>query len=329
MWLDYLSSAIPDDASQKLAQEWAGYLLTARNPFQRFLACEGEGGTGKSVYAAGLTSMLGEHSVSNADLTQFGTQFGLGKTIGKALNIDSDVERFAKFSEGTFKKFCIGERMDFQLKGSDPFSQCPTAKVMLLWNERPRIKDTSNGFWRRMLLLPFAVVVPDKNRVYGMDQPGWWRDQGELPGMLSWAIDGLRRLHAQNRFTEPAAMHSLIRGYRHEMDPIQAFLEAMIEDVSANPASAKSSFVGTQSAVAAFRGWCADYASEKEAEAMNARRMGKAIAKRFPNATAHTQATHDETRLRGYLGIRLRLHPEDDRPSRDNEPPRQQPLDGF
>lgn len=327
-WLEYLASAIPDDASQKLAQEWAGYVLTARNPLQKFLACEGEGGTGKSVYAAGLTAMLGEHSVSNADLSQFGTQFGLGKTIGRALNIDSDVERFAKFSEGTFKKFVVGERMDFQLKGGDPFSQCPTAKVVLLWNERPRIKDTSNGFWRRMLLLPFNVAVPNGQRVYGMDQPSWWRDQGELPGLLNWSIEGLRRLSAQQRFTEPAAMHSLIRGYRNEMDPVQAFLEAMVIDVSSNSDIAKSSFLGTQSAVAAFRGWCVDFASEKEAEAMNARRMGKAIAKRFPNATAHTQTTHDQTRLRGYLGLQMRLHPEDE-PARHGAKSPQQPLDGF
>jgi len=300
LWKQYLDTALPDALSQDLAQEWAGYLLTTKNPYQKFMAGEGEGGTGKSVYAAGLTAMLGEHSVSNADLEQFGTQFGLGMTIGKSLNVDSDVEKYARFSEGAFKKFVVGERMDFQLKGGNPFSQSPTAKVMLLWNERPRIKDSSNGFWRRMLLLSFERVIPETERIYGMDQPGWWRDSGELPGILNWAIEGLRRLSANRTFAEPLSMRKVIREYRADMNPVQAFLDDVVRYDSDSIV-----FTTTQSMVAAFTGWCTENASTRDAEAMNVKKMGWAIKQKFPTARTGEQRLQTGSRQRGFFGIEL------------------------
>ncbi len=300
-WENYLLTSVPDEASRLLLQEWAGYLLTSSNPFQKFLALEGEGGTGKSVFAAGMTAMLGEKSVSNADLEQFGTQFGLGKTMGKALNIDSDVHRGAKFSEGAFKKFAVGERMDFQIKGGDPFSQRPTAKVLLCWNQRPRIRDESSGFWRRMLLIPFTEKVASSSRILNADQSWWWLNTGEMPGVLNWAIEGVQRLFRQGRFTEPAAMNDLIRGYRNEMNPVEAFIE---EVVGYDPE--RSNKVRTSSIVASFRHWCTDNASDRDAEQMNPKRMGWAIKKKFGIEAVTISGTTTENKSRGFQGVFLK-----------------------
>lgn len=301
-WHRYLETSLPDESSRRLAQEWAGYLLTTSNPFQRFLACEGDGGTGKSVYAAGLTAMLSEQSVSNADLGQFGTQFGLSKTIGKALNVDSDVNINAKFAEGTFKKFCIGERMDFQLKGGDPFSQTPTAKVLLCWNERPQIKDTTNAFWRRMLVLHFTKTIAEADKVKDMDKPWWWAKSEELPGILNWAIEGLRRLHEQGGFTVPESMKTILRSYRRDMNPVQAFIADV---VVYDPNDARKT--STQSIVAAFRTWCIENSDTKAGEEMEIKVMGRAIAKKFDIESFRIAATISETgkKIRGFKGIFL------------------------
>src|SRR5207248_5750687 len=106
----------------------------------------------------------------------------------------------------------------------DPVEAAPTARLVLATNNRPRFIDRSMGLWRRMLLVPFEVVVPREERVPGMDKPGWWARSGELPGMLNWALGGLRRLRAAGRFTEPAACRRALEDYRTESNPARAFL---------------------------------------------------------------------------------------------------------
>jgi P4 family phage/plasmid primase-like protien len=306
-WLQYIESSLPEPKAQLLAQEWAGYLLLSGNPFQKFMTCEGEGGTGKSVYVAGCTAMLNPLSVSHAELREFGSRFGLSDTIGKAMNVDSDVQQDAKFSEGGFKKFCIGERMAFEFKGGATFSHRPTAKVMMCWNERPRIKDTSNGFWRRMLLLSFERVVPKSEIIRGLDQPEWWIESGELPGILNWALEGLQRLASQGGFTEPESMQKLIREYRRDQNPVQGFLDEMVRQWEPTSIWPKEhfEFQSTRGLVAAFRDWCEDNASPADAEAMTPRKMGWAVRKKFPEIESTEANTVTEGHVRGYRGIKI------------------------
>ncbi|WP_430454718.1 phage/plasmid primase, P4 family [Rhodopirellula europaea] len=304
-WDDYLSGALDDPGLRDLLQEFAGYCLRSTNPYQRFLALEGPGGSGKTVFTVGLSAMLGERSVANASLEEFGRQFGLVDTLGKNLNVDSDVEQTAKFSEGRFKKFAAGEALNFEIKGGRSFSQRPSAKILLAWNERPVIRDASSGFWRRMLLVPFTRVVPKEKCNTNLLEPGWWRKSGELPGILNWAIAGLQRLHRQNGFSEPPAMQRLIHGYRRDQNPRSAFVDDVVQFDASSGA-----FTPTASLVASFRHWCIDNASPSDAEEMTNRSMGKLIATKFPEAKSKQVTLNTGERVRGFVGVSIHDHEE-------------------
>ena len=116
-----------------------------------------------------------------------------------------------KVAEGQLKAFVSGDLMEFEYKFKTPFSAKPTARLILSTNNPPMFSDKTDGVWRRMLLLRCSVQIPESERVAGMDSVEWWRDAGELPGILNWAIAGLVQLRKQGRFIVPAECQEEVR----------------------------------------------------------------------------------------------------------------------
>lgn len=229
IWLQFIRSAMQGDPERMaILQEWAGYCLTGRNEYQRFLAMEGDGGNGKTVYTAGITAMLGTENISRVALEKFGGQFDLSTTIGKAVNICGDVGEIDKAAEAELKQFSGGDVMQFDRKNKTPLTARPTAKLILSWNRRPRFADRSDGLWRRMVLIPFNYRPSGSEIVRGMDEARWWIENGQAPGILLWAIAGLRRLRDQGDFTRSAVVDAAIEDYRIGANPALEFLTEFV-----------------------------------------------------------------------------------------------------
>ena len=228
-WLRFIASSMENDAERiSILQEWAGYLLTTSNYMQKFVAFEGDGGNGKTVFFAGMEAMLGKDNVGHVALERFGGQFDLATTLGKSLNICNDVGEVDRVAEAELKQFTGGDAMQFDRKNRDPLTAVPSAKLMLSWNRRPNFRDRSNGLWRRMILVPFNYTPDAEHIVRGMDQSDWWIDQGEASGILLWAIAGLARLKEQGRFTRSSVCENALDEIRKHANPALEFLSEYV-----------------------------------------------------------------------------------------------------
>ena len=225
-WLAFLARNLEADQERiALLQEFFGYCLSPCLTAHKFLFHEGQGANGKSVACAVLTAMLGTANVSSVPLEAFGERFGLYQTLGKMANIASEIGEIDRVAEGILKAFTSGDAMQFDRKHRDPITARPTAKLVFASNNRPRFSDKSGGLWRRMILMPWRVVIPEAERVRGMDTPQWWQDQGELPGILLWAIAGLWQLEKQGGFIKSEVCEAALSEYRAESNPARLFLE--------------------------------------------------------------------------------------------------------
>jgi putative DNA primase/helicase len=130
------------------------------------------------------------------------------------------------------KQFTGGGNMQFDRKNRDPISVRPTAKLMCAWNTRPRIKDKTNGMWRRLIVVPFYRSITRDDRVKGMDEVDWWMRRGEVPGILRWAITGLDRLREQGDFTESDVIDKATEEYREEVNPTLRFLKEHVTKIT-------------------------------------------------------------------------------------------------
>lgn len=225
-WLAFLNRNLEGDHERiALLQQYSGYCLTPTLSAHKFLFNEGEGANGKSVYCAALTGMLGTANVSSVPLETFGERFSLYSTLGKLANIAAEVGEIDRVAEGILKAYTTGDAIQFDRKHRDPISARPSAKLVFASNNRPRFSDKSGGLWRRMILMPWRIVIPEAERVFGMDSPQWWQEQGELPGILLWAIAGLWQLEQQGHFTKSAVCESALAEYRAESNPARLFLD--------------------------------------------------------------------------------------------------------
>lgn len=280
-WLDYVDYVMSGDRDRiAILQEWAGYLLTPTNDLQKFLVLEGEGQNGKTVYFAAIRAMLGEENISNVPLENFGGQFDLESTLGKAANISGDTDELDRVSEGALKKFTGGDTMQFDRKNIKQISARPTAKLMCAWNKRPHFRDRSKGLWRRMVLIPFDRVIPEERRVLGMDKPEWWLESGEVPGILRWAIIGLDRLRENKRFSSSEKSTSEMDDYQRETNPAREFLTDHLE------AKSEESVINCGWLYRLYVHWCAYNGHNKPLANTS---FGKEVARCFPNSKRERQ----------------------------------------
>ena len=245
-WLDFIEQVLEGDKERiDLLQEWFGYCLTPDTAQQKFLVLEGEGSNGKSVVCEVLTALLGPENVSQVPLELFGQRFQLTPTLGKLVNIASEVGEIDRVAEGTLKAFTSGDRMYFDRKGIPGIEAYPTARLVLSTNNRPRFSDRSEGIWRRMLLLPFRITIPYKEQ----DRQLTAKLREELPGIFVWAVEGLRRLRDNGHFSEPGVCRQALDDYQSESNPARHFLrECYCESADRETPSAKL--------YEEYRNWC-------------------------------------------------------------------------
>lgn len=225
LFLRFLERSLEGDRERiAILQEFAGYCLSPTLSYQKFLFNVGEGANGKSVFCAALRAMLGTENVTAVPLEQFGLPYSLYPTLGKLANIASEVGEIDRAAEGILKAFTSGDPMQLNRKYRDLVTASPTAKLVFASNNLPRFSDKSDGLWRRMILMQWQVVIPEGERVRGMDTPEWWRDKNELPGILLWAIAGLHRLQDQDGFTQSQSCAAGLDAYRLESNPARTFL---------------------------------------------------------------------------------------------------------
>lgn len=275
-WEAFLMKNLEGDQERiAVLQEWAGYLLLPDTGEQRFMVLEGEGANGKSVFCAALEAMLGKNNCSHVSLELFGDRFSKTQTLGKLVNICGDVGELDKVAEGVIKAFSAGNTLMFDVKGHAGIHAVPTARLMIACNNRPRFTDRSEGIWRRVLIIPWQVVIQTHERIRNMDTPEWWTATGELPGVFRWAVVGLHRLRTQGGFSQSELMDKSLTEYRLETNPARQFFVDHMEAVDPN----KSRAIVIKYLYKAYRKW----ATEGGFYPLSATQFGKEIRRAFPH----------------------------------------------
>jgi len=94
---------------------------------------------------------------------------------------------------------------------------------MIVSNDVINLSDPSGALNRRMLWVRFPGFR-------GKEDTNLKRKlQGELSGILNWAIEGYHRVMETGKFTEPSSADYLRESFQEQASPIKAFLEDMCE----------------------------------------------------------------------------------------------------
>ncbi len=228
-WGSFLADITQSDLDlMLLLQQWCGYLLLPTLKYQKFVICVGDGANGKGVFFDTITAALGRKNVSNVPLARFDNPYAIYGSYGKLVNMSNENARnIEDGAESLIKEYVAGDQIVWEQKYKDAFFAFPTAKLMFATNELPKIKDVSDGIWRRLILIPFnAKFTGNKqntNLAKELQQPE------ELAGILNWMLEGAEILEKSKGFIEPNICKNALDKYRDESDSVRMFLTEMME----------------------------------------------------------------------------------------------------
>lgn len=215
-----------EEGKSKILQEFAGSCLSASNKHAKALFLIGDGNNGKSVFAETIAHLIGDDHTSHISLEDLYTHFGVIGIFGKRLNVCEEVPG-NYYQSHKLKALVSGEKLTTNVKYKDQFKFRPQAKFIFAVNEMPRVDDTTKGTERRLLTVRFG------NSFTGRENKDLRGEHGtlakELSGILNWAIEGARRIEAQNGFTTTQEHAELMKEYRDEISSPDAFFTECME----------------------------------------------------------------------------------------------------
>jgi putative DNA primase/helicase len=221
-WHQFLDEIFEADEERvNLVQEYMGYSLVPDTRYEKALLGVGEGSNGKSTLLGVWEHMIGRDNFCSVTLGNLQNEFHRVKLYGKLLNVAAEVRNTTLEQADYFKRIVTGDTIDAAHKHKPVFHFRPFARLVFAMNRMPRIKDTSHGFYRRLLILPFNRVFSEKEQDRQLRQ----KLIQEIDGIFQWALKGLERLYDNDGFTEPQVVREALAAYQRANNPLVAFVE--------------------------------------------------------------------------------------------------------
>ncbi len=224
----FFAEVQPDPEMREFILRWLGLSMTAI-PVQMLAFWYGAGANGKSVLADLFARMLDGYAATAKikSLTGVDRRGGGDATpdlmmlIGARFVRASEPKEGEPLQEDLIKELTGGEVMMVRALNENFVEFRPDFKLTISGNHKPVIRGTDDGIWRRMLLVPWDVQIPEHRRDKDLCDRLF---ETERPGILNRLADGLRD-YLQGGLRVPEAVSDATREFREESDPVGTFLD--------------------------------------------------------------------------------------------------------
>ena len=219
----FLKEVLPEQDLQNILSEFLGYVFirTSYLKLEKALLLYGTGANGKSVVYDIVNALLGPENVTSYSLESLTDRNGYYRAMiaGKLVNYASEIN--GKLETSFFKQLASGEPVEARLPYGDPFTISDYAKFIFNLNELPREIEHTNAYFRRLLIIPFNVAIPEAKQNKELAKQ---IIESELSGVFNWVLQGLNRLLLNKRFTESNTVAKAIETYKLESDSVRGFI---------------------------------------------------------------------------------------------------------
>lgn len=221
----YLDRVLPDKQRQMVLAEYLGFVFIKNGNStikeEKTLLLYGSGANGKSVFFEIVNALLGEENVSSYSLQSITNENGYyrAKLANKLVNYASEIN--GKLETSLFKAMVSGEPVEARLPYGEPFLLKQYAKLIFNCNELPKDVEHTNAFFRRFLIIPFDVTIPELEQDKQLHTK---IIRNELSGVFNWVLEGLNRLLKQGGFSNCDAVNLALERYKTESDTVQLFI---------------------------------------------------------------------------------------------------------
>jgi putative DNA primase/helicase len=187
----------------------------------------GTGSNGKSTFITLLRTLLGMENIASRGLVDLEkNRFAMADLYLKLANLYADLEDVALRTTGKLKMLTGKDTVTAEHKFRNGFPFVNYAKMVFSANKIPEVLDDSDAFFRRWVIITFpnqftkdSTTKEDRNLIQKLSTAD------ELSGLLNFALEGLKRLRANNwHFSNPKTTEEIRTEYIRKSSPIEAFL---------------------------------------------------------------------------------------------------------
>jgi putative DNA primase/helicase len=223
-FMQFLNKVLPEKDKQAVLAEFLGYVFVPHSQLklEKILFLYGTGANGKSVLYEIIKALLGSFNTSEFTLQSLTDTNGYYRAAiaDKLVNYASEIN--GKLDSAKFKSLASGEPIEARLPYCNPMIIKDYAKLIFNTNELPKDVEFSNAFFRRFIIMPFQVTIPEKEQNKNLHRE---IIDNELPGVFNWVLEGLNRLLEQKKFTECPSVDLELDQFKTDSDTVKRFLK--------------------------------------------------------------------------------------------------------
>lgn len=198
---------------------------------KRSIWLTGEGSNGKGTYQDLIRHLVGTENVAGLKIDQFtgnsnGQNFNLAMLEGKTVNIGDDVQSNAYVDDSSnFNSVVTGDPVIVEHKGKGGYVVEFNLTIIQSTNGLPRIKNKTNGTYRRLLIVPFLKSFTGEEANYNIKEKYIKNKE-----VLEYVLHRVINLDFED-FTIPNASKRMLEEYKISNDPVREFVEDEFKEV--------------------------------------------------------------------------------------------------
>jgi len=282
-----------DEDSILLLQQWLGYNLIASNRLEALMILFGKSGSGKSTITKILQAMLGVDKCTVLDFKDLSYTFGLESAVNKNAIIFSEDQAVKRTDADVIlqmiKRVTGRNSISVRIKYGGTFSTELFARLTYECDTLPRFIDNAQALERRVNMLYFGRSFKDCPNTDLKDQL-----LEEVPGIINWALEGLRDLIKTGKFVQPKVSDVAKKELKYMTSPMAAMGDQCLD--LENPHADTS--------VTQLYDLHREWFKEQGYSVYNRIWFGRVFKTSFPDLI-DCRVSHDSKQYRAYKGVTI------------------------
>lgn len=231
---------------------------------EHFFVNFGDGANGKSKFYGGIAYALGDYFETPDKALIIRQTHAAHPTVkaalfGKRFVVAAETEKHDRLSEASIKDLTGSDVQTTRRMREDFWKFTYTHTLFIHTNHKPKVSDLGGALWRRIRVIPWSVIIPERER----DTLLLDKLYGEAEGIFAWLVAGAREF-LEYGLEEPPEVRQATAAYKNESNDFAKFLEDCTQSISGSRVKASELFTE-------YRKWCLNNGKTPE----NITRFGK------------------------------------------------------
>ena len=207
-------------------QEMFGYCMLRSYPIAKAFILYGDGRNGKGVTTAILQAMLGGDNYSSRKLHDLmSDKFAKADLYTRLANIAGEMSYEDLKSTDSFKELTGQDPISAERKYHGTFKFKNYAKLIFNTNRVPYTHDKTHAFYSRVVIIPYLNTFATIDSKTDPEIYKKLTTKDELEGLVIWALEGLKRVSGNNKFSNVGSIEKQSDMYEDMVNTERTWLQ--------------------------------------------------------------------------------------------------------